>query len=58
MLPADVNESRFSDTAGRDNCQPVGDDGFKQAIERKYNIKIGQAKRGRPRKIEENLVIF
>ena len=39
-------------------CQPVGDDRFKQEIERKYNIKIGQAKRGRPRKIEEDLVKF
>ena len=37
---------------------PVGDDRFKQEIERKYNIKIGQAKRGRPRKIEEDLVKF
>ena len=32
-------------------CQPVGDDRFKQQIESKYNIKIGQAKRGRPRKV-------
>ena len=32
-------------------CQPVGDDRFRQEIENKYNIKIGQAKRGRPKKI-------
>lgn len=30
-------------------CQPVGDDHFKRQIENKYNIKLGQAKRGRPR---------
>ena len=30
-------------------CQPVGDDKFRQEIEDKYGIKIGQMKRGRPR---------
>lgn len=31
-------------------CQPVGDDRFRQQIEDKYGIKLGYAKRGRPRK--------
>ena len=31
-------------------CQPVGDERFKQFIEDKYHIKLGQVKRGRPRK--------
>jgi putative transposase len=31
-------------------CQPVGDDRFRQQIEKKYGIKLGQAKRGRPKK--------
>ncbi|MDT8405275.1 transposase [Sulfuriflexus sp.] len=31
-------------------CQPVGDDRFRQQIEKKYGIKLGQMKRGRPRK--------
>lgn len=31
-------------------CQPVGDERFRQFIEDKYHIKIGQVKRGRPRK--------
>jgi len=31
-------------------CQPVGDDRFRQQIEEKYGIKLGQAKRGRPKK--------
>ncbi|MDJ0780118.1 MAG: transposase [Gammaproteobacteria bacterium] len=31
-------------------CQPVGDSRFRQGIERKYGIKLGQSARGRPRK--------
>jgi len=31
-------------------CHPVGDDKFKQAIEKKYGILLEQASRGRPRK--------
>lgn len=31
-------------------CQPVGDDRFREFIENKYSIKLGQAKRGRPKK--------
>jgi len=31
-------------------CQPTGDDYFKLQIEAKYNIKLGQLQRGRPRK--------
>ncbi len=31
-------------------CQPVGDDRFREQIEKKYGIKLGQMKRGRPRK--------
>ena len=30
-------------------CQPVGDDLFKEEIEKKYGIKVGQVKRGRPK---------
>ena len=37
-------------------CQPVGDDRFRQEIEKKYNIKIGQAKRGRPKKTKVGMV--
>ena len=29
-------------------CQPVGDDRFKEAIEKKYGIRLGQTHRGRP----------
>jgi putative transposase len=29
-------------------CQPVGDDRFRQQIEEKYEVKLGQMKRGRP----------
>ena len=32
-------------------CQPVGDDRFKAAIEKKYGIKPGQGKRGRPKNV-------
>ena len=31
-------------------CQPVGDEGYRRAIEDKYGIKLGQLRRGRPRK--------
>jgi len=31
-------------------CQPVGSDRFRQFIEEKYDIKLGQLRRGRPRK--------
>jgi hypothetical protein len=37
-------------------CQPVGDDRFRQEIENRYNIKIGQAKRGRPKKTKAGMV--
>jgi putative transposase len=30
-------------------CQPVGDDRFRQQIESKYGVKLGQMKRGRPK---------
>ncbi|MCW9014219.1 MAG: transposase [Gammaproteobacteria bacterium] len=30
-------------------CQPTGDDRFKQQVESRYNITLGQMKRGRPR---------
>ena len=33
-------------------CQPVGNDRFKQFIEQKYGIKIGNTGRGRPTKVE------
>jgi len=32
---------------------PVGDDNFKHLIEVKYSISLGQASRGRPRKMQE-----
>ena len=31
-------------------CQPVGDDRFRQQIESKYAIKLGNMRRGRPKK--------
>ncbi len=31
-------------------CQPVGDDRFREKIESKYGVRLGRAKRGRPRK--------
>ena len=31
-------------------CHPVGDDRFCEMIEARYGVKLGQAKRGRPRK--------
>ena len=31
-------------------CQPVGDDRFRQQIEQRYGIRLGQMRRGRPRK--------
>lgn len=31
-------------------CQPVGDDRFREHIESRYGIKLGQMRRGRPRK--------
>ena len=35
-----------------DYCHPVGDDRFRQQIEDKYGIKLGQSVRGRPKKPE------
>ena len=29
-------------------CQPLGDDRFKKMLEKKYGVKLGQARRGRP----------
>lgn len=37
-------------------CQPVGDDRFRADIEQKYGIKLGEMKRGRPKKLNEQLV--
>jgi len=31
-------------------CHPIGDERFKKSIEEKYDIKLGQMSRGRPRK--------
>lgn len=36
-------------------CQPVGDDRFRQQIEQRYGIKLGQMERGRPRKGSDEL---
>ena len=40
-------------------CQPVGSDRFREQIERKYGLHLGQMERGRPRKasVEELLKI-
>jgi len=35
-------------------CHPIGDDRFKQQIEQRYGIKLGQAARARPIKRKEN----
>ncbi|MEE9302274.1 MAG: transposase [Thiotrichaceae bacterium] len=34
-----------------DYCHPVGDDRFCKQVEERYEIKLGQAARGRPRKV-------
>lgn len=34
-------------------CQPVGDDRFRQQIEQRYGVRLGQMRRGRPRKTVE-----
>ena len=36
-------------------CQPIGDDRFRKQIEVKYGLKLGQSKRGRPRRVTEDL---
>jgi putative transposase len=36
-------------------CQPVGNDRFREQIEKQYGIKLGKMQRGRPRKTEEDL---
>jgi putative transposase len=36
---------------------PLGDNRFKEEIERVLNVKVGQAKRGRPR-IDEEAAIY
>lgn len=36
-------------------CQRVGDDRFRQQIEQRYGIKLGQMERGRPRKESDEL---
>jgi len=37
-------------------CQPVGDDRFRQQIEQRYGVKLGQMERGRPRKVNDELL--
>ena len=37
-------------------CQPLGDDRFRQQIEATLGVSLGQAKRGRPKKVEQGLV--
>ncbi len=37
-------------------CQPIGDDRFRQQIEQKYGITLGQMERGRPRKENRELL--
>lgn len=36
-------------------CQPIGDERFRQFIEAKYGLKLGQTKRGRPRKLTSDM---
>ena len=35
--------------------QPIGDDRFREQIEKRYGITLGQTKRGRPKKVEPEL---
>lgn len=35
--------------------QPIGDDRFREQIEKRYGITLGQSKRGRPKKVEPEL---
>ena len=35
--------------------QPIGDDRFRQMIEKQYGIKLGQSKRGRPKKVRAEI---
>jgi putative transposase len=37
-------------------CQPVGNDRFREQIERKYGLQLGQMERGRPRKPDNELL--
>jgi putative transposase len=37
-------------------CQPVGNDRFREQIERKYGLQLGQMERGRPRKSSNELL--
>ena len=37
-------------------CQPVGNERFREQIEQKYGIQLGQMERGRPRKETEELL--
>lgn len=37
-------------------CQPIGDDRFRQQIEQKYGITLGQMERGRPTKENRELL--
>jgi putative transposase len=39
-------------------CQPKGDERFRQQIEQRYGIKLGQMDRGRPRKEADELLNF
>lgn len=46
--PQDLNEIRSSLQTGT----PLGNDHFKQKIEEKLGMKVGQSKRGRPFKVD------
>ena len=37
-------------------CQPIGDVRFRQQIEQKYRIALGQMDRGRPRRAQDELL--
>ena len=37
-------------------CQPVGNNRFREPIERKYGLQLGQMERGRPRKPDNELL--
>jgi putative transposase len=38
-------------------CHPVGDDRFREEIEKRYGIDLGRASRGRPKKMTDVITI-
>ena len=51
LFKAQVDERELSDIrAAWQTGTPLGSDAFKEKIERKLNSKVGQARRGRPKR--------